>query len=50
MGKSAGFPAAVVRGADPASESELLSDTYANPQPNLSPSADYHHGVKNPLL
>ena len=30
--------------------SELFTDVYVNPQPNLSPSADYHHGEKNPLL
>ena len=37
-------------GTDPDPATELLSDTYANPQPNLSPSAEYHHGGKNPLL
>ncbi|HED53348.1 MAG TPA: pyruvate dehydrogenase (acetyl-transferring) E1 component subunit alpha [Phycisphaerales bacterium] len=30
--------------------SELFTDVYTNPQPNLSPSAVYHHGEKNPLL
>ena len=30
--------------------SELFTDVYANPQPNLSPTAKYHHGEKNPLL
>ncbi|GJM18750.1 MAG: pyruvate dehydrogenase E1 component subunit alpha [Phycisphaeraceae bacterium] len=30
--------------------SELATDVYANPQPNLSPSEDYGHGVRNPLL
>jgi pyruvate dehydrogenase E1 component alpha subunit len=33
---------------DPATE--LYSDVYINPQPNLSPAGDYVHGVKNPLL
>ena len=31
-------------------EAELYSDVYVNPQKNLSPSRDYHHGAKNPLL
>jgi pyruvate dehydrogenase E1 component alpha subunit len=31
-------------------ETELYSDVYANPQKNLSPTRDYNHGVKNPLL
>jgi len=35
--------------ADP-DPSELFTDVYANPQPNLSPTAKYHHGEKNPLL
>ena len=30
--------------------SELHSDVYLNPQPNLSPTADYTRGSKNPLL
>lgn len=30
--------------------SELSTDVYANPQPNLSPTEEYRHGVKNPLL
>ncbi|PHQ81639.1 MAG: pyruvate dehydrogenase (acetyl-transferring) E1 component subunit alpha [Phycisphaera sp.] len=30
--------------------SELFTDVYANPMPNLSPTADYGHGAKNPLL
>ncbi len=29
---------------------ELYTDVYANPMPNLSPSGEYTHGVKNPLL
>ncbi len=29
---------------------ELYSDVYVNPQPNLSPNRAYNHGVKNPLL
>ncbi len=29
---------------------ELFTDVYANPQPNLSPTAEYKHGAKNPLL
>jgi pyruvate dehydrogenase E1 component alpha subunit len=29
---------------------ELYADVFLNPQPNLSPTADYVHGVKNPLL
>jgi pyruvate dehydrogenase E1 component alpha subunit len=33
---------------DPATE--LYSDVYVNPAPNLSPSGEYVHGVKNPLL
>ncbi|MBL8744773.1 MAG: pyruvate dehydrogenase (acetyl-transferring) E1 component subunit alpha [Phycisphaerae bacterium] len=33
---------------DPAAE--LYTDVYANPQPNLSPLREYHHGAKNPLL
>ncbi|MBX3385451.1 MAG: pyruvate dehydrogenase (acetyl-transferring) E1 component subunit alpha [Phycisphaeraceae bacterium] len=34
----------------PEVEAELYSDVYANPVPNLSPSRDYSHGAKNPLL
>ncbi len=30
--------------------SELYSDVYVNIQPDLSPTAQYGHGVKNPLL
>jgi TPP-dependent pyruvate/acetoin dehydrogenase alpha subunit len=30
--------------------SELYTDVYANPQPNLSPIREYTHGAKNPLL
>mgnify|MGYP003700384043 CR=1 FL=1 len=30
--------------------SELSTDVYANPQPNLSPTEDYKHGARNPLL
>ncbi len=29
---------------------ELYTDVYANPQKNLSPTATYTHGAKNPLL
>ncbi len=29
---------------------ELATDVYANPQPRLSPTTEYTHGVKNPLL
>ncbi|MBN4052689.1 hypothetical protein JYU07_00230 [Roseiflexus sp. AH-315-K22] len=36
--------------AEPSVEEELYSDVYANPVPNLSPSGDYVHGAKNPLL
>jgi pyruvate dehydrogenase E1 component alpha subunit len=31
-------------------ESELYTDVYVNPQPNLSPLGEYRHGVRNPLL
>jgi pyruvate dehydrogenase E1 component alpha subunit len=31
-------------------EAELYSDVFMNPQPNLSPTRDYIHGAKNPLL
>jgi TPP-dependent pyruvate/acetoin dehydrogenase alpha subunit len=30
--------------------SELYTDVYANPQPNLSPIGEFRHGQKNPLL
>ncbi|MEO0630242.1 MAG: pyruvate dehydrogenase (acetyl-transferring) E1 component subunit alpha [Planctomycetota bacterium] len=30
--------------------SELYTDVYANPEPNLSPTATYTHGATNPLL
>jgi pyruvate dehydrogenase E1 component alpha subunit len=36
--------------AVPDPETELYSDVYVNPQKNLSPTRDYVHGVKNPLL
>jgi len=35
---------------EPTPEDELYTDVYVNPQPNLSPTRDYHHGAKNPLL
>ncbi len=31
-------------------EAELYSDVYVNPVPNLSPTREYVHGAKNPLL
>jgi len=31
-------------------ESELYTDVFVNPQPNLSPTCEYTHGAKNPLL
>lgn len=34
----------------PEVEAELFTDVYALPQKNLSPTAEYHHGAKNPLL
>ena len=34
----------------PEVEAELFSDVYALPQKNLSPTAEYHHGAKNPLM
>jgi len=34
----------------PETEAELFTDVYANPEKNLSPTATYHHGTKNPLL
>ncbi|MEO0513499.1 MAG: pyruvate dehydrogenase (acetyl-transferring) E1 component subunit alpha [Planctomycetota bacterium] len=30
--------------------SELFTDVYTNIEPNLSPTAEYRHGAKNPLL
>jgi pyruvate dehydrogenase E1 component alpha subunit len=30
--------------------SELYTDVYANPMPNLSPTREYGHGARNPLL
>ena len=33
---------------DPATE--LYADVFINPQPNLSPTADYVHGVRNPMI
>ncbi|HBS28018.1 MAG TPA: pyruvate dehydrogenase (acetyl-transferring) E1 component subunit alpha [Phycisphaerales bacterium] len=35
---------------DPDPATELFADVYVNPQPNLSPTAEYRHGVKNPLM
>lgn len=29
---------------------ELYADVFLNPQPNLSPTADYIHGVRNPMI
>lgn len=34
----------------PETEAELFTDVYANIEPNLSPTANYHHGTRNPLL
>ncbi len=34
----------------PSVEEELYSDVFIHPLPNLSPSGDYTHGSKNPLL
>ena len=34
----------------PDAETELYSDVFVNPQKNLSPTRDYVHGAKNPLL
>ena len=34
----------------PSVEDELYSDVFVNIQPNLSPTRDYIHGSKNPLL
>ena len=28
----------------------MFTDVYALPQKNLSPTAKYHHGARNPLL
>ncbi|HCT43661.1 MAG TPA: hypothetical protein DF699_00440, partial [Phycisphaerales bacterium] len=37
--------------AAPAPEDdELFTDVYANPEKNLSPTATYSHGTKNPLM
>jgi len=36
--------------ADAPDASELFSDVYLNPEPNLSPTAQYTRGAKNPLL
>ncbi len=33
---------------DPATE--LYTDVYANPMKNLTPSGEFHHGAKNPLM
>lgn len=33
----------------PAAE-ELYADVFLNPQPNLSPTTDYVHGVRNPMI
>ena len=48
---------AVKRGMDfaesspvPDIEAELYSDVFHNPLPNMSPTRDYIHGAKNPLL
>ena len=30
--------------------SELYTDVLLNPMPNMSPTAEYKHGAKNPLL
>ncbi|MFG0326986.1 MAG: pyruvate dehydrogenase (acetyl-transferring) E1 component subunit alpha [Phycisphaerales bacterium JB037] len=35
---------------EPDPETELYSDVYVNPMPNLSPTRDYTQGAKNPLL
>jgi pyruvate dehydrogenase E1 component alpha subunit len=37
-------------GTVPDSATELASDVYALPMKNLSPSEDYRHGYKNPLM
>jgi len=31
-------------------DDELFTDVYANPEKNLSPTATYSHGTKNPLM
>jgi TPP-dependent pyruvate/acetoin dehydrogenase alpha subunit len=36
--------------ADSPEDSELFTDVFANPQKNLSPTATYRHGSKNPLM
>jgi pyruvate dehydrogenase E1 component alpha subunit len=36
--------------AAPDPETELYTDVYANPQPNLSPVGEYRHGARNPLM
>ena len=38
------------RAEAPSIEAELYSDVYIFPQPNLSPTREYVHGAKNPLL
>lgn len=35
---------------EPDVQAELYADVFANPQVNLSPSGEYVHGAKNPLL
>lgn len=40
---------AAAEAPDPEPE-ELYTDVYANPQKNLSPTATYRHGAKNPLM
>src|SRR5690606_39752225 len=34
----------------PEVEAGLFTDVYALPQKNLSPTARYHHGARNPLM
>ena len=34
----------------PDAATELYSDVLTNPLPNMSPSGEYIHGSKNPLL
>lgn len=36
--------------ADAPEDDELFTDVFANPQKNLSPTATYSHGTKNPLM
>ena len=43
-------PAAAEAAETPSVEDELYSDVFVNIQPNLSPTRDYIHGSKNPLL